>query len=207
MARNRLPELGRWRYRIRGNGSLDETFLIFRGTEPMPAAGTVYLVVRRDDGFGDVFPLTPGQRYTLGRAQTNRIVLKDELCSREHAEIYHTGGRWRVRDLESLNGSRLNGDKLTKEVELSPGDEVHLGRTTLLFVEDMEQLPDLPPRPPPSEAMSIKKRLGQTRHLTLQKAAPRANRASPVSRPRATASAATSPCSTAWLWTWAPPPT
>jgi hypothetical protein len=27
----------------------------------MPAAGTVYLVVRRDDGFGDVFPLTPGQ--------------------------------------------------------------------------------------------------------------------------------------------------
>jgi Nif-specific regulatory protein len=132
----------------------------------MPAAGTVYLVVRRDDGFGDVFPLTPGQRYTLGRAQTNRIVLKDELCSREHAEIYHTGGRWRVRDLESLNGSRLNGDKLTKEVELSPGDEVHLGRTTLLFVEDMEQLPDLPPRPPPSEAMSIKKRLGQTRYLT-----------------------------------------
>src|SRR6516162_9480896 len=78
----------------------------------MPAGDTVYLVVRRDDGFGDVFPLTPGQRYTLGRAQTNRIVLKDELCSREHAEIYHSDGRWRIRDLESLNGIRLNGERV-----------------------------------------------------------------------------------------------
>jgi transcriptional regulator with GAF, ATPase, and Fis domain len=132
----------------------------------MPAGATVYLVVRRDDGFGDVFPLTAGQRYNLGRATTNRIVLKDELCSREHAEIYHAGGRWRVRDLNSLNGTRLNGDRLEGEKELAPGDEVHLGRTTLLFVEDMEQLPDLPTRPPPGEGMSIKKRLGQTRFLT-----------------------------------------
>jgi transcriptional regulator with GAF, ATPase, and Fis domain len=132
----------------------------------MPAGATVYLVVRRDDGFGDVFPLTAGQRYNLGRATTNRIVLKDELCSREHAEIYHGGGRWRVRDLNSLNGTRLNGDRLEGEKELAPGDEIHLGRTTLLFVEDMEQLPDLPTRPPPGEGMSIKKRLGQTRFLT-----------------------------------------
>jgi transcriptional regulator with GAF, ATPase, and Fis domain len=132
----------------------------------MPAGATVYLVVRRDDGFGDVFPLTAGQRYNLGRATTNRIVLKDELCSREHAEIYHGGGRWRVRDLNSLNGTRLNGDRLEGEKELAPGDEIHLGRSTLLFVEDMEQLPDLPSRPPPGEGMSIKKRLGQTRFLT-----------------------------------------
>ena len=57
----------------------------------MPNGASGYLVVRRDDGFGDVFPLTGGQRYTIGRAGTNRIVLKDDLCSREHAEIYHAG--------------------------------------------------------------------------------------------------------------------
>ncbi len=34
----------------------------------MPAGPTAFLVVRRDDGFGDVFPLTPGQSCTLGRA-------------------------------------------------------------------------------------------------------------------------------------------
>src|SRR5216117_1994402 len=99
----------------------------------MAAPATAYLVVRMEDGFGDVYPLIAGQRCTLGRATTNRIVLKDELCSREHAEIYHASGRWRIRDLESLNGTRLNGERLTKENDLAPGDEVHLGRSTLLF--------------------------------------------------------------------------
>jgi transcriptional regulator with GAF, ATPase, and Fis domain len=132
----------------------------------MPAGGTVYLVVRREDGFGDVFPLVPGQRYTLGRAPTNRIVLKDDLCSREHAEISFADRRWRLRDLKSLNGTRLNSQRISDEEELSAGDEVHLGRTTLLFVEAMEQLPDVPAQPPGPEGMSIKKRLGQTRWLT-----------------------------------------
>ena len=41
-----------------------------------------YLVVREDNGFGDVFPLAAGQRYSIGRVASNQIVLKDELCSR-----------------------------------------------------------------------------------------------------------------------------
>src|SRR5262245_835636 len=110
----------------------------------MPTGATAYLVVRRDDGFGDVFPLVGGKRYTLGRAATNRIVLKDELCSREHAEISFADGRWRLRDLNSLNGTRLNGERLDGEWELAANDDVHLGRTHLLFVEDMGQLPDVP---------------------------------------------------------------
>jgi transcriptional regulator with GAF, ATPase, and Fis domain len=132
----------------------------------MAAAAAAYLVVRRDDGFGEVYPLTVGQRYTLGRSATNRLVLKDDLCSREHAEVAFTEGRWRVRDLDSLNGTRVNGDRLDSEWELAPGDEVNVGRTKLLFVEDMAQLPELPAAPPESEGVSIKKRLGQTRFLT-----------------------------------------
>jgi Nif-specific regulatory protein len=130
----------------------------------MPAGSTAYLVVRRDDGFGDVFPLTASERYTLGRAATNRIVLKDELCSREHAEVYYADGQWRLRDLNSLNGTRVNEERLTSEVELAPRDEVHLGKTRLIFVEDMGELPDVPS--PHGEGVSIKKRLGQTRFLT-----------------------------------------
>ncbi len=61
----------------------------------MVADAAAYLVVRRDDGYGDVYPLIVGQRTTLGRASTNRIVVKDEVCSREHAEVYHADGRWR----------------------------------------------------------------------------------------------------------------
>ncbi len=131
----------------------------------MATPATAYLVVRRDDGFGDVFPLTSGERYTLGRATTNRIVLKDDLCSREHAEVYYADGRWRLRDLNSLNGTRLNAEAVDSEWELAPRDDVHLGRTHLLFVEDMSQLPELPPGES-GEGVSIKKRLGQTRFLT-----------------------------------------
>jgi len=136
----------------------------------MSAGTTAYLVVRREDGFGDVFPLVVGQTYTLGRAATNRIVLKDDLCSREHAEISYRGGRWRLRDLNSLNGTRVNGVRLDDEWELAPQDDVYLGRTHLLFVEDMAQLPDLPQQKgePPSEGVAIRKRLGQTRFLTPQ---------------------------------------
>jgi Nif-specific regulatory protein len=132
----------------------------------MPGGGSAYLVVRRDDGFGDVFPLTPGDRYTLGRAATNRVVLKDELCSREHAEVYHANGAWRVRDLNSLNGTRLNSERLTSEKDLAPGDEVGVGKTLFLFVEDMSQLPDIPTESVNRGGESIRKRLGQTRFLT-----------------------------------------
>ncbi|HMF13674.1 MAG TPA: sigma 54-interacting transcriptional regulator, partial [Gemmataceae bacterium] len=138
----------------------------------MPAAATAYLVVKRDDGFGDVFQLVAGQRYTMGRATSNRIVLKDDLCSREHAEVYQADGRWRLRDLTSLNGTRVNNDRLEGEWELAPNDQVNVGRTTLLFLDDMGQLPDLPARSDSGEGMSIKKRLGQTRYLTPVPATP-----------------------------------
>jgi Nif-specific regulatory protein len=130
------------------------------------ADAAAYLVVRHENGYGDVYPLIAGQRFTLGRASTNRVVLKDELCSREHAEVYFADGRWRLRDLESLNGTRLNGTQLDSEWELSPGDEVNVGRSQLVFVETMEQLPHLPLEPKDSDGVAIKKRLGQTRFLT-----------------------------------------
>src|SRR6266850_516150 len=110
----------------------------------MAAGNGPYLVIRLDDGFGEVFPLEPGQRFTLGRANTNRVVLKDELCSREHAEVYFAEGRWRLRDLKSLNGTRLNGEPLDSEWELGPGDEFQVGRTQFLYVDKLEELPGAP---------------------------------------------------------------
>jgi Nif-specific regulatory protein len=131
----------------------------------MPGGATAYLVMKREDGYGDVFALHAPQRYTLGRATTNNIVLKDDLCSREHAELSQGDGHWRVRDLTSLNGTRVNNQRIETDTLLSPGDEIELGHTCLLFVEDMSQLPDVP-LAPAEEEVSIKKRLGQTRFLT-----------------------------------------
>ncbi|MBY0230842.1 MAG: sigma 54-interacting transcriptional regulator [Gemmataceae bacterium] len=132
---------------------------------------TGFLVVRRQDGFGEVHPLVPGQSYSLGRAGTNSIVLKDDLASREHAELHCVAGRWRLRDLGSLNGTRINDLRVEGERDLDPNDDIHLGRTRLVFVEDLEQLPGLPgdgAGAAEEAGLSIKKRLGQTRFLTPQ---------------------------------------
>ncbi len=124
-----------------------------------------YLVTRRDDGYGDVYPLQPGQRCTLGRANTNRIVLKDELASRDHAEVYFAEQRWRLRDLKSLNGTRINDAVLDAEWELSPGDEFQIGKSRYIFVNHIDELPKVP-MPSLKDTVSIKRRLSQSRFLT-----------------------------------------
>jgi transcriptional regulator with GAF, ATPase, and Fis domain len=130
----------------------------------MTNGGSGYLVLRDQEGEGELIALFPGERYTLGRATTNRIVLKDDLCSREHAEIYFAEDRWHIRDLKSLNGTRVNNVSLSSEWELSPKDEVQLGRTRILFVDQASELPAKPPKEDSSN-LSIKKRLGHTRFL------------------------------------------
>lgn len=132
--------------------------------------GAAFLVICREDGFGEVFKLVPGKRHGLGRATSNAISLKDDLCSREHAEVYQVDNRWCVHDLNSLNGTRVNGEPVISETLLSVRDEVSLGSSNLMFVESLSQLPTAPTSAPPEdstlEGMAIKKRLGQSRYLT-----------------------------------------
>jgi Nif-specific regulatory protein len=134
----------------------------------MAQTPSAFLVARRDDGFGDVYPLHPGGRCTLGRAPTNRVVLRDDLCSREHAEVFAIDGGWHVRDLGSLNGTHLNGEKLGTDRPLRPLDEVRVGRTRLVYVDEIGQLPDIPKAAAKSadkgDGLEIRKRLGQTRY-------------------------------------------
>jgi Nif-specific regulatory protein len=129
---------------------------------------SAFLVARRDDGFGDVHPLHAGTRYTLGRAPTNKFVLKDDLCSREHAEVFGDGDAWSVRDLGSLNGTHVNGEAVRGDRALRPLDEVRVGRTRLVFVDELAQLPAVPRTPEAApgraEGLEIRKRLGQTRY-------------------------------------------
>ena len=131
---------------------------------PMEIGTGPYLVTRRDDGYGDVIALEVGKRCTMGRANTNRVVLKDELSSREHAEVYFAEERWRLRDLKSLNGTRVNGEAID-EWELVSGDEFQVGRTRFVYVNQIEELPSIPVGGP-TDTVSIKKRLSQSRFVT-----------------------------------------
>lgn len=100
---------------------------------------TDYLVIREGAKWTDVFRLLPGETVTIGRAPTNRIVVKDERCSRSHAEVFPSGGRWVLRDLESRNGTTVNGGRVGADHVLEPGDIVRVGSACLAFVDNLSK--------------------------------------------------------------------
>ncbi len=70
---------------------------------------------------------------TLGRSRQSDIMVDDPNVSRAHAEIRPRGGSWVLTDLNSTNGTRLNGRRLQDPEVLKPGDEIELGTSLLTF--------------------------------------------------------------------------
>ena len=87
-----------------------------------------YLVIREGSKWTDVFRLVPGRTVTVGRAGTNQIVIKDERCSRNHIEVFLNRGEWTLRDLESRNGTFINGIRAVGEQPLSHGAMLKIGK-------------------------------------------------------------------------------
>lgn len=98
-----------------------------------------YLVIREGSKWTDVFRLVPGRTVTIGRAPTNQIVVKDERCSRYHAEIFQTEGQWTLRDLDSRNGTQIGERRVIGDHTLTPGDVVRIAHAQLAFVHDLSQ--------------------------------------------------------------------
>ena len=98
-----------------------------------------YLVIREGAKWSDVSRLTPGRTVTVGRAPTNSIVVKDERCSRYHAEVFSTQGQWTLRDLDSRNGTLLNGQKVTGDVTLAEGDVIRIANCQMAFCYDLSK--------------------------------------------------------------------
>ena len=69
---------------------------------------------------------------TIGREEDNQIRLNDERVSRFHAKIQEDDGRIILTDLESTNGTRVNGHPVKMRV-LQVGDQVLIGRCLLLY--------------------------------------------------------------------------
>lgn len=83
---------------------------------------------------GDEFSLSEGNNV-LGRAPECNIVLFDKKCSRRHCQVIKKGAYYAVEDLNSRNGSYVNGKPLVKKQEMKIGDHVHVGKTTLILSE------------------------------------------------------------------------
>ena len=84
--------------------------------------------------------LLNGERITLdtdslkiGRQASCRIVFNDSNVSREHAQLRRSVDGWKLLDLGSTNGTKINGVKITEEQLLVNGDELGFGTSSAKF--------------------------------------------------------------------------
>ena len=80
-----------------------------------------------------------GPVIRVGRAPGLEIVIDNVSVSRRQTEIRQDGAGWVVRDLGSANGTFLNGERLTADTPLGAGDEITLGKFSLLFERTVDE--------------------------------------------------------------------
>jgi serine phosphatase RsbU (regulator of sigma subunit) len=75
----------------------------------------------------------------VGRTHDCDIVILDAAISRNHAQITVEEAAIRVRDLDSLNGTRVNGKPVKGEISVFLGDRIQFGQATLTLREDEDK--------------------------------------------------------------------
>jgi len=87
-------------------------------------------------------PLNTERACRIGRSDKNDVVLNDDLASRSHAMLQHSGnGSFYITDLGSSNGTFVNGALLSAPVILKNGDRVRIGSQELLFHQELAPQP------------------------------------------------------------------
>ena len=88
--------------------------------------------------------LTKGRQYLIGRAKDADIRLPDERVSRQHASLKWSGSGFALVDLQSTNGTYVNGGKATS-IRLLDGDKIRIGPHDLQYIVtsgDADVVPD-----------------------------------------------------------------
>jgi pSer/pThr/pTyr-binding forkhead associated (FHA) protein len=68
----------------------------------------------------------------IGRAPSNHIVIDHPTVSAQHAVLLRTGDSYSLKDLNSTNGTQINGDFVT-DIELKDGDTIRFGSLIAVF--------------------------------------------------------------------------
>jgi pSer/pThr/pTyr-binding forkhead associated (FHA) protein len=86
---------------------------------------------------------------SLGRGEENDVRIRDDTISLTHATLLRKRGAWFVVDLRSMNGTFVDGSRVSGERELHPGACVRLGAVELVFraIDSDVPTPEEPSRP------------------------------------------------------------
>jgi FHA domain-containing protein/uncharacterized protein DUF1707 len=84
------------------------------------------------------FPRGSGDQFSIGRDASCDLAIADVTVSRWHAQLERTADGWLLSDLESTNGTRVNGWRVRGKVPVRAGDLVSFGNLEAVFARGDE---------------------------------------------------------------------
>ncbi len=85
------------------------------------------LILIAPDSRSQIVKVT-NMRFVIGRSASAHLRINSSSVSRKHCEIFEKNGKDYIRDLNSSNGTRLNGERLDSIKKLKPGSQLQVGK-------------------------------------------------------------------------------
>ena len=82
---------------------------------------------------GSIIPIR--EEITIGRRDNNSIILADPFVSGSHAKAYVKNNEFYLEDINSTNGTFINGNRIVGKIKLKVKDEIRLGSTILKVID------------------------------------------------------------------------
>jgi hypothetical protein len=96
-----------------------------------PHPGALVSLIREDEKPCYLYAHA-GSKTWMGRSSKCHVQIKETKISRLHCVIISAGNNWYLADLDSRNGTYINGQRITEPVRLSHGDSICLGRAATM---------------------------------------------------------------------------
>jgi hypothetical protein len=115
------------------SANLPNAFVPTSGSNPASAKPSeqkaTKIVVTAGEKIGTEIALS-GRQITIGRAGDSDLIVDDEYTSTHHAKLVFINGEWLVQDLDSTNGTLLDGKKITTTTVVPLNTQVRVGQTS-----------------------------------------------------------------------------